>query len=880
MYMRFAKFAPSQRARSWTALMLLKFGLLLSLPVIVPWIPRAVAHQEVSGQEAPAPPLSADEQDAETIPAEAQQVPLSGIEVLGALRFTEADLLGILGQEVGQPLDAERLSRGVRNLWEVERIRPLVEYRVIGGGVQLRISAVEMPRDPAPRFVGHEREDLDQILEWAGLEQASELYLFEASRVARAIEEGYRKKGYYFAEVEAVSRDIDSESELAQTLPADVIFEINEGPRVRVRDLEIEGNVSLPDKGYWLWRSGLRAEARPELGSPWLFGWFADYLTTDDVQGDVIAIRNAYRDRGYLDAVAELETIEFSDDYAWATVKVIVEEGPLYTVRSVRIEGLTGSGVTPLAIPEAELLDLCELTAGDPYSQYSIRRDEFAMRKRFAQDGYVAHGTIPAGERFRILDPEMVLDPSEPVVDVVYRLSQGVPQRIREVMINGAPRTQDRIVRREVRVQPGDLVDLNEVERSLSRLRGLGFFSSTGLDANHVEPFYRFVETDEPGEKILEVVLEEGSSIRLDAGVQIGTDNGLAGQFGITIGNFDVRRWPSWDRPVGDIIEGRAFRGAGQSLRLFTAPGTDVNRYQVRFEEPDLFGDHYDRIGGSVDLSRFVRFYQSHDETRDSVTLSLFKQIGPDTRFGFNWNATEVEVDDLAPGVASLSNPLGVPELLVDQLGDNSLRSLGMTLRHNALDDPRFPRDGFTASGTVDVHTDLLGSDFDFVSALLNYTQYGELGQGRRSPVYSLRLRAGVQVPFGDTDDVPYTERYFLGGSRWLRGFRFRGVGPNQNGFAQGGATMVAGSLEVLWPLVTQDRPELRRPLDVFRGGVFIDAGVLDPDAFEFDPEEVRLSVGVTIGMVQPLPIRLNFGFPLLEEEGDTKRTFTFTFSL
>ncbi|MHC4377313.1 MAG: BamA/TamA family outer membrane protein, partial [Planctomycetota bacterium] len=153
-------------------------------------------------------------------------------------------------------------------------------------------------------------------------------------------------------------------------------------------------------------------------------------------------------------------------------------------------------------------------------------------------------------------------------------------------------------------------------------------------------------------------------------------------------------------------------------------------------------------------------------------------------------------------------------------------------------------------------------------------------GDGRRSPTYNLRLRAGVQVPFGDTEDVPYTERYFLGGSRWLRGFRFRGVGPNQNGFPQGGSTMAAASLEVLWPLLTQDRPERRRPVDVFRGGFFIDAGILDPDPFELDPAETRLSVGFTLGMVQPIPIRLNFGFPVIEEDGDQQRTFTFTFSL
>ena len=96
-------------------------------------------------------------------------------------------------------------------------------------------------------------------------------------------------------------------------------------------------------------------------------------------------------------------------------------------------------------------------------------------------------------------------------------------------------------------------------------------------------------------------------------------------------------------------------------------------------------------------------------------------------------------------------------------------------------------------------------------------------------------MQTGIGVPFGDTDTIPFTERYFLGGSRLLRGFDFRGIGPSERDFAIGGETMFAGSLEVLWPLASRSRIGQDRPTEVFRFGGFVDWGILDPDPFSLD---------------------------------------------
>ncbi|MEZ5980462.1 MAG: BamA/TamA family outer membrane protein [Planctomycetota bacterium] len=383
----------------------------------------------------------------------------------------------------------------------------------------------------------------------------------------------------------------------------------------------------------------------------------------------------------------------------------------------------------------------------------------------------------------------------------------------------------------------------------------------------------------EPGWKDLDVILEEGDQIRFDFGVVYGTDNGLAGQIGVTFQNFDIARWPSLSHPFSDIATGDAFRGAGQTLRLFASPGTDVSRYQVLFSEPDLFGRHLDRIGSTVDLSRGFRGYRTHDEQRDSIGVSLFKQLDPDTRISLGYRTTTIDVDNVITGTPSLLDPLAIPDFLADQIGESRVSGLELGLSRSVLDNALGPRDGYSLSGSIGVNDSVFGSDYDYVSFDGSYDLYGSFYEREETavPGYRVRLRASTLLPYGDTDNVPYTERLFLGGSRLMRGFDFRGVGPNQRGHAIGGESMLAGSVEYLWPLLTQSLPGTARRTEVFRGGFFVDAGILDVDAFTLDPGELRLSAGFTVGMVAPIPIALNFGFPLIRDDGDRRRTFSFS---
>ena len=210
---------------------------------------------------------------------------------------------------------------------------------------------------------------------------------------------------------------------------------------------------------------------------------------------------------------------------------------------------------------------------------------------------------------------------------------------------------------------------------------------------------------------------------------------------------------------------------------------------------------------------------------------------------------------------------------------EDSLTFFGYT--ESDLDFPLAPSSGHDLRFTNRVYDEALGSDAEFVRSTFVLDYYWALGEDRGEPRSRLRgrLDLGVAWPYGSSDDVPYTERFFLGG-RSLRGFDRRGVGPNENGFAIGGETKLAGRLEYIFPLFAQVQPGTYRKTEQFTGAVFFDAGILDPDAFAVDFDELRAGVGFSVSLWLGLPLTLSFAWPLEEGADDDKQVFRFDIGL
>ncbi|MEZ5980463.1 MAG: POTRA domain-containing protein [Planctomycetota bacterium] len=375
-------------------------------------------------QGPPAPQGSADAPADERVQDAAPVVVGFGFE--GPSRYDVDRMRETLGVVIGTRLDdaqRERIARGMESLWATGMVAD-VEYQVVPGGIELRLVVTELPLDLSPRFVGNERVDDDDVVEWAGLRRGDEVRFSQARTIALQLEERYHQEGYYFASVRAVPGELVPG--VAGGPPEqDIIFEIDEGPKVRVRALRYSGNDSLPIRGWGPWASGLRHEASPKLRGPimrWLFGsLFSVPFRKDRLDEDVVAMREAYRRLGYLDAVVQVGELEFSDDRSWVTIHLVVDEGEPYIVTSVRVAGFQrmadqrrpGEYVdvpTELLVPEDELLALCKLERGDRLLRYEVESDGIAFARRYGSMGHIAPLVDPDRRALRVLG-ELVFAP-------------------------------------------------------------------------------------------------------------------------------------------------------------------------------------------------------------------------------------------------------------------------------------------------------------------------------------------------------------------------------------------------------------------------------------------------------------------------------------
>jgi len=825
--------------------------------------------------------------------APVQRPTVRAVRVEGNHRYTEEQLVASFGQQVGQPLiDENALKRGVQVLFEYFHVRAQVELVSQRGvpDVEVLLRVEELALDPEMRITGNVEIGDDKVREWAGVGEREELFVYQAPRIRARLLKNYRDEGYCFAEVKIVERPEGVDPETGEPIAPDVILEITEGPEVKVRTVELHGNDSLPNTGFWFFKGGLSKLSKAELRSPRLWRFFAKDYVRETLDADIVAMRGVYRDLGYLDAVVELERLEFSPERDWVTIHIAVDEGPQYEVESLDFQALrwvadpkTREGYrqepAELLIDEAELREKMLLKPGGIYQQRLVDEDHRTVRLLYGERGHVEHESLPEWEGFHFLDPELVFDASEPRVRVVYRLVQGEPITVREIQVRGNVHTQDRVIRRLVTVKPGQLADPKEIERSRARIEATDFFSPDAFHPDIIPPRVRYVDTGDPSVKDLEYLVEEGGVLGFEVSGGISTTNGAFGAIRLRKGNFDLGNLPSgFGGTIEEVARLEAFHGAGQTLRIEAAPGTELTRYTVSFFEPDVFRLHEDYIGLGLDARNIRRRFDSHTEERRDYSVRLVRQLTADSSLWARYGIGHVDVNDIdTGGEPGVSTPLAVPQDLKDQEGENALGHFDFGYQFSTVDSQLVPRNGVDVSFQGNVYDDLLGSDFDFVRGQVQIDFYNEFDDDPDivSDYVHLGLGVGAGFAYGGTDEIPYTERTFFGG-RQLRGFDFRGVGPNENGYPIGGSTSFYGTVEYRRPLVKNVQPGSYREIEAIQGGLFLDFGVLDPEEFSLDFQELRASWGILFGITFPVPLTFSFGFPLRDGQGDQKQVFEF----
>jgi outer membrane protein insertion porin family len=370
-------------------------------------------------------------------------------------------------------------------------------------------------------------------------------------------------------------------------------------------------------------------------------------------------------------------------------------------------------------------------------------------------------------------------------------------------------------------------------------------------------PFFPSVTGDPLRDLPSTINVEEAQTGRLMFGVGVNSDAGLVGNITLDEQNFDIMRPPtSWD----DIVDGRAFRGAGERFRVELAPGVSVQRYMISFQEPYLFDTP---ISYGVSGFYYERTYTEWTETRAGGRVSLGYQFAPDLQGSLSFQGQHVDIKDPEYPNAAYTAP--VPALQ-SALGYSELYTFGAELRYDKRDSPFLATQGYQLQGTIE---ETVGT-YQYPRVSLTAAKYYTLteradGSGRQ--VLSFTAKGGYSG-----DDTPIFERYYGGGFSSIRGFAFRGVTPRDPGSQMGigGDFQLFTTAQYMFPITADD---------MLRGVVFCDAGTIEPKINDW-VEKVRVAPGfglrITIPMMGPAPIALDFAFPIQSQPGDQKQVFSF----
>ncbi len=628
------------------------------------------------------------------------------------------------------------------------------------------------------------------------------------------IQEHLKRKGYMLANVTLVEGFDESHDR--------VVFNITEGELVKVRNVTFSGQSELATA------SRLRTQTDTTRS---IFGLGGTY-TPELVDLDRQKIEEYYRSNGFLNVRVSRE-INLSDDLKFVDINYHLLEGPRYRLKDVTVEGTK-------TFSSQELSQVMQ-----------AKRDEYYNEGKIGGD--VRNLTDYGGWRGNLLNVQKVVTtvPNEPgVVRVQYQVEERPPAQVGQVVIIGNDVTQDRVIRRVLGLYPGQTLrypELRIAERDLARLNIFESNPELGIrpTVTVIDP-----EGNSPIKDILVQVKETHTgSLMLGAGVN--SDNGIVGSIVLNERNFDLFRFPT---SFADILEGRAFRGAGQEFRIEAVPGNQLQRYTVSFREPFLFDRPYSL---SASAYYYDRVYNEYTEGRAGGRVNIGHQLNKEWTITGGLRLENVNVSNV---------PFGAPVDYTSVVGNNLIAAPRVAATWDTRDSFMRPTEG----GILDLSYEQVFGTFTFPILNAEASRYFTLwqrpdGSGRHV------LAARSQVSWAG-DDAPVFERFYAGGFRSIRGFQFRGVGPSENGFMTGGQFMFLNSIEYQLPIRANDQ--------LYLVG-FIDSGTVES---KFELKNYRVSAGVglriTVPMLGPVPIALDFGFPLAQASTDQTQLFSFWFGL
>jgi len=728
--------------------------------------------------------------------------PASGGDLILELRVTgneniESELIiATTNISIGQTATEERISGAIRNLNQLGVFHDIrIRKELISGGIRLIIEVDEYAIIEALEYVGNRRirnSKLDEILT---VREGSYMAPFLLTENRKRILDEYKSVGYNFAAVEYEIRELGGNR-------VDLTIVIDEGEKVAVRKINFYGNREMTDRQ-------LLRRMKTKRASLLRSGRFEQEKFDEDLK----SIISHYNDNGFIDTrIVSWETrVPESRDMH---IDIYLYEGKRFYFGDIMVRG--NERFTDEVILE----------------NFRFSEEEsFNLEKFNSQVGQVASMYYEEGYIYAGFDHELLRDGNR--INIELEISENTRAKIRKIFITGNRRTKEKIIRRQLAINPGDYFRQSRVIRTQQNIYNMGFFEP------NIRLDYQPINSD--GDIDLLIELEDRYSGSANAGVGYNSQDGFIGQLSLSHNNLFGNAWQgafSWE-----------FGGSTQNFSLdFTDPYfldsytlVGFNLYHAR-RDWSSFNYKVFTTGGSLRAGRSL-FFIDHS-----------RLVG---RYSYNRKKYEI-INHEDPTTSSYLKEL-------DSLGWRDTSSFSLTFSRDSRDNIYYPTTGSHLIFFSELAGGPLGGDFDYFKQILQSTWYTRTFW---KLVLRSKWRFGYVTPYGRSDEVPPDERFYLGGTGpdGLRGWVERSI-PARS--AEGGLRAIIHSTEFTVPIAG----------DQIIGLLFFDAGNSFNKLEDFDFYDFKKGAGLGIRIHSPLGlIGFDYGYNIDQKEWEPHFQFGATF--
>lgn len=757
---------------------LIQRSLLVVGLISLAWLPPAVAQEDLEG------------------------LPIRDIVFEGLRLLPEDSAAFYLGIAEGKPLDWNSINANMHQLWERRLVDDIqVEAEPLGDGVRLTVRLVERPTLAEIEYKGLKRISKTDIQEAISREQirvleGDSLDLGELYRLGAAIEQLYEEKGYRLARVQYTLRE---------TEPGEhsVVFTIDEGDKVKIEQISFDGNTVMSD--------GRLRRAMDETKESGLIASIRkrDVYNAVKLEEDLELVGNVYREKGYKNIVLgepelDIRPVKGEGSKRKLFVTVPIQEGSRWKWGETRIEGNE-------TYPDELLIRQFDKPSGGWLRSNVIDDGVEGVGKIYANTGYVfADVSVETVER------------EDYVADVVVHVDEGDQYRVGRIEFEGNRRTRDKVLRRELGIQEGYLLNQGALRNSLLRIRQLEFF-----DIDEDDPV-AFDFDDEEKEVDLLLKGEEGERTELQFGAGFSEIDGFFGQFSYRTRNF---------------------MGRGETLGLTAQTGRYRDIFQLSYDMP-WFLDRPQSIGINLFLNeQDFSLLSGQEYQQESIggSFTYGRNLGLFGGYSITYSRFDTKESRTLRAVDGS---------LIRQDFERDVSSLRLGYNFDRRDSRLNPTQGHRYASTVEVAGGPIGGSQSYVRLTGIATYYKPIGRSRIQQVFAVNSSAGYIAAYEDQDLFPF-DRYYSGGENSIRGFRYRSIWVrdpdtgatiiDESGFPVGGDKLFVLNLEYHFVIN-----------ETFRLLLWTDAGNVYSEFQDYDLTNLRHSAGLEFRVTVPL-----FGAPL-----------------